>query len=262
MTTRRSAYDVVPFPPLQHQMMDWLGLMHRKHTIHALIEVDVTSARQAIRALRARTGTPVSFTAFIITCLARAIDADKAMHAYRKGRRHLVLFADVDVTTVVEREVGGHKVPVPHIIRAANKKTVRDIQQEIRAVQEAHHPQSSAAQWLPLWLVLPARVRRFVWARLLHNPHRRKRLTGTVIVTAVGMYGHGTGWGIPMTDYTLCVTVGSIAKKPGLVDQQIAVREYLCLTISVDHDLIDGAPAARFAQRLKELIEHGAGLYE
>jgi hypothetical protein len=33
-------------------------------------------------------------------------------------------------------------------------------------------------------------------------------------------------------------------------------------TPSFDHDIIDGAPAARFTQRLKELIESGYGLPE
>ena len=44
------------------------------------------------------------------------------------------------------------------------------------------------------------------------------------------------------------------------MDGQIAIRDYLSLTISFDHDIIDGAPAARFTQRLKELIESGYGL--
>jgi len=45
-----------------------------------------------------------------------------------------------------------------------------------------------------------------------------------------------------------------------MVDGRPLVREYLSLTMSVDHDLVDGAPAARFTQRLKELIESGYGL--
>jgi hypothetical protein len=36
---------------------------------------------------------------------------------------------------------------------------------------------------------------------------------------------------------------------------RIEPREYLALTASVDHDVVDGAPAARFARRLRELIE-------
>lgn len=41
---------------------------------------------------------------------------------------------------------------------------------------------------------------------------------------------------------------------------QIAIREYLSVTMSCDRDIIDGAPAARFAERLKELVESGYGL--
>jgi pyruvate/2-oxoglutarate dehydrogenase complex dihydrolipoamide acyltransferase (E2) component len=54
--------------------------------------------------------------------------------------------------------------------------------------------------------------------------------------------------------------VGGIGVKPGVVDGHIAIREYLSLTISLNHDLIDGAPAARFTERLKDLIESGYGL--
>jgi len=56
------------------------------------------------------------------------------------------------------------------------------------------------------------------------------------------------------------MTVGGIGQKPGVVDGHIAIRDYLSLTISFDHELIDGAPAARFTQRLKDLIESGYGL--
>jgi pyruvate/2-oxoglutarate dehydrogenase complex dihydrolipoamide acyltransferase (E2) component len=58
----------------------------------------------------------------------------------------------------------------------------------------------------------------------------------------------------------MAMTVGGIGKKPGVVDGHIAIREYLSLTISFDHDIIDGAPAARFTQRLRELIESRSGL--
>ena len=48
--------------------------------------------------------------------------------------------------------------------------------------------------------------------------------------------------------------------KPGVHDGAIAVREYLNLTISFDHDIVDGAPAARFAKTLVELIEEATVL--
>jgi len=81
-------------------------------------------------------------------------------------------------------------------------------------------------------------------------------------ITAVGMFGKGAGWGIPITECTLDYTLGGIAEKPGVVDGHIAIRDYLSLTLSFNHDLIDGAPAARFTERLKELIENGYGLID
>ena len=264
-----------PFPRSQHQMVDWLGLMHRQHTVHALLEVDVTDARRAVREHRARTGAGLSFTAFIVANLARAIDEDRRMHAYRRGRSRLVLFSDVDVTVLVETDVEGARIPFPHIVRAANRKTVDQIHDEIRAAQATGAPYAAGRRWLPLWLLVPGFLRERVWAMFLADPRRRKRLTGTVAVTSIGMFGRGTAWAIPLTGYSLSLTVGGIARKPGVVTgepggpdaaggggrvERIEVREMLALTVSVDHDVIDGAPAARFGARLAELIERAAGL--
>ena len=88
----------------------------------------------------------------------------------------------------------------------------------------------------------------------------QKKYGGTVGLTAVGMFGKGASWGIPVEYRTLGITLGGIAEKPGVVDGQIVIREYLCMTLSFNHDIIDGAPAARFTGRLKDLIESGYGL--
>ncbi len=80
------------------------------------------------------------------------------------------------------------------------------------------------------------------------------------MVTAVGMFGQGGGWGITMANVTLTVTVGGIARKPGVVGERIEIREYLDLTISIDHDVVDGAPMVRFVNCFRELIESGYGL--
>jgi pyruvate/2-oxoglutarate dehydrogenase complex dihydrolipoamide acyltransferase (E2) component len=65
---------------------------------------------------------------------------------------------------------------------------------------------------------------------------------------------------IPYPGHPLTITVGGITKKPGVIDGKIEIREYINITISFNHDIIDGAPAARFVSRLKELIESGFDL--
>jgi len=82
-------------------------------------------------------------------------------------------------------------------------------------------------------------------------------------VTAVGMFGHGAGWGVPFTvgaAGTTGLTVGGIGRRPVLVDGRLEEHEFVCLTLSFDHDLVDGAPATRFAAELSRLIESGDGL--
>jgi pyruvate/2-oxoglutarate dehydrogenase complex dihydrolipoamide acyltransferase (E2) component len=113
---------------------------------------------------------------------------------------------------------------------------------------------------IPLF-VLKAMWAIFWWARG-RSPRLQKRYGGTVGLTSVGMFAKGGGWALPIDYHTLDVALGGIAEKPGVVDGKIAIREYLCVTLSFDHDIVDGAPGARFVSRLRELIESGYGLHE
>jgi pyruvate/2-oxoglutarate dehydrogenase complex dihydrolipoamide acyltransferase (E2) component len=98
---------------------------------------------------------------------------------------------------------------------------------------------------------------------LRHDPTIGATMAGTVGISAVGMFGEGQGgWGIAPTLHPLDLIVGSTAWKPAVVAGRIEPREILNLTVVFDHDVIDGAPAARFARRLVELIESGYGLDE
>jgi pyruvate/2-oxoglutarate dehydrogenase complex dihydrolipoamide acyltransferase (E2) component len=88
-------------------------------------------------------------------------------------------------------------------------------------------------------------------------------MAGTVGISSVGMFGKDhAGWGISAGTHGLDLVVGGIARKLAEVDGRIESRQMLSLTIIFDHDVIDGAPAARFTRRLVELIESGSGLDE
>ena len=260
MTKQTASYTVENFPAARQLIVEAGRMGSRRPLIHGLLEIDVTRARTALREHKARTGEALSFTAFMVACLARAIDADRRVQAYRNWRNQLIVFDDVDVVTLIEAERGG--VALPHIIRAANGKSFREIHAEIRAVQTrpARSEQRSSAL-MRLAPRVPAIFRQVFYRLLLKSPQRLKRYSGTCLVTSVGMFGQGSGWGfgfLPM--HTLGLTVGGIAQKPGVIEGRIEIREYLSLTITFDHDIVDGAPAARFAQRLKELLESGYSL--
>jgi len=263
MQKQYDGYKVVPFSEGRQIVSAINKLGEQKHIIHGLVEVDVTMVRQFIREYEAATGTDISFTAFIVTCLGKAVTMNERVHAYRNGGSQLVIFDDVDVNIAIERDVNGEKVPLTYIIRAANKKEYHHINQEIQEAQAKVPASKTAATENPnlIWK-LPSFIKQFVFGWAFRNPYRIKANAGTVLVTAVGMFGKGGGWGIPYPAFTLTVTLGGIAEKPVVVDGKIEIREMLSVTVSFDHDIVDGAPAARFTSQLISLIESGYGLVE
>jgi len=238
---------------------EYMRMAGHRSTVHGLVEIDVTEAREQLRTIKEETGTNLSFTAFIVFCLATTLEEQPQVHRYHDWRGRIHEFEDVDVNILVEQEGEGERIGVPHIIRAANRRTVRSIHDEIRRVQSntSTTPETGIARFARR---LPGFLRRQIWRLPQWFPSRWKELAGTVAVTSVGMFGTGNGWAITPTNYTLQLTVGGIGTKPRLIDGELQSREFLSLTVSFDHDVVDGAPATRFVQRLGAHIEAGAGL--
>lgn len=268
-------YEERRFPEFRYPTLDTLDLGIKKHHIPLLFEVDVSEARAYMREFKARTGERLSFTGWVMRCIGQAVSEHKHIQAMRRGRRGLILFDDVDISVVVERSVGhsdnsSETLPVPYVVRRANKKTVKEINDEIRAAQkellEAGEVQLGARRNVYLtkaFTLMPRFVRNLlVWRRLTEDPFFAKKTMGTVVVTSMGSTGKysGYGWAIPIGIHPVVFALGSIATKPGVVGNEITIREYLSMSVLFDHDVTDGAPVFRFIQRLNELLEGGYGL--
>ncbi len=233
----------------------------RRSNVHGLVELDVTEARTRIRAIEAETGEKLSFTAFLVYCFARAIDDHPHINAYQDWRGRVHVFDDVDVNVLIETTIQGNRIGVPHVVRRANRRSLHAIHDEIRTAQESPDP-TELSRWSTLALRLPGFIRRQVWRLPQVSPRRWKAMAGTVSVTSVGMFGTRGGWAVSPTNYTVQLTVGGISREPRRIDGELTTRELLSLTVTFDHDVIDGAPAARFVQRMGELIEDAHGLTE
>lgn len=264
-------YQEQEFPAFRNPTLDTLELGRKKHHIPCLLEVDVTDARNYIHELKARTGEGLSLTAWVTKCIGQAICEHPHIQAMRKGKKRLILFDDVDVSIVVERAVGHGDIPssatlpMPYIVRQANKKSVREIHNEIRMAQSASLATGEVqigthrnAALTRIFAVMPGLIRyQLVWRRLTKDPFFAKKMMGTAAVTSVGGMGKTSGysWAIPLGIHPVIFALGNIARKPGIVGEDIKIREYLSLTVLFDHDVTDGAPVARFIQRLKDLLE-------
>ena len=226
-----------------------------KHTIHLITEADITVPRRLIAEHRQRTGERLSLTGYVVACLARTFGAFPQFNSFRKGSR-LVVLDDLTISVLFEREIDGEHVPEPVGIQAANRKTLRQINDELRAAQQ--HPgrrlgASTGFAWIRL---IPGFLLRTFIRLAARNIGMQKRF-GVVGVTAIGMFGSGPLWAVPQTSATVTVAVGAIARRPALIDGAFQEREYLCLTVSFDHDIVDGAPAARFTSRFAEQLSLG-----
>jgi hypothetical protein len=173
----------------------------------------------------------------------------------RRGR--LVILDDVTISVLLERELQDESIPEPMVISQAQLKSYAQITREIR---EAKGKRSgnlgalSGASWIRF---IPAFLLRLFVRFADRNMHFAKRY-GKVAVTAVGMFTSEPVWFIPHGSATVLLTVGSIEKRNEGAEGSQEEREYLCLTGSFDHNVVDGAPAARFMNQLLETIRSGA----
>ncbi len=259
-------YEIIDFPKARIPTLDFLTLGDNNHYVKGLVEFDVTEGRNKIREHEKNTQKKISFTAWLLKCIGQAASEFKEVHSMMMGKSKIVKFEDVDISITVEKWVEGRKVPMPLVVRRANKKTVIQINDEIRKAQSEEISEATVLGNHTLkndvksYVALPRFLRKFMLKRKYKDPIKVKQIMGTIIVTSVGMFSKIQGWPIPTTAHPLAFGVGSITKKPAVVDEKIEVREFLALTVLFNHDIVDGAPATRFISRLGELIESGFGL--
>jgi pyruvate dehydrogenase E2 component (dihydrolipoamide acetyltransferase) len=79
---------------------------------------------------------------------------------------------------------------------------------------------------------------------------------GTFTLTNLGMFGIDSFTPIINLPECAILGVGRIRTRPAFAGDQVVARQMMWLSLSFDHRLVDGAPAARFLQRVTQLIEH------
>ncbi|WP_194793303.1 2-oxo acid dehydrogenase subunit E2 [Raineyella fluvialis] len=227
----------------------------RRHLMYALVEADLTEPRRLLREHRERTGERLSQTAYVVSCVARALAEFPELNAFRRGRS-LVFLDEVIIEVLLERRIGDQPAVGYLPVRRADTKSFREVHDEIRAGQAARHETIAGQRWLEM--VPLALTPLLMWG--MRRSIRWGLRMGVAGVNNLGL-GTGTaGWGFAPGAGTLAVTIGGITRRPIWVEGRLADREIADITLTFDHDVIDGAPAARFARRLVELLAEGASL--
>jgi pyruvate/2-oxoglutarate dehydrogenase complex dihydrolipoamide acyltransferase (E2) component len=262
-------FHEIPYPSSRQLTFDVGKIGLTKHHVRALLEVDVTEARRLIKQSR-QGGRKISFTAWLIKSIADCVALHPPIAGVNDAKRNQVLvFEDVDISIVVEKDVRGARVPLPYVIRKADKKLLCEIQDEIEAAKlqtvgsEGNYVlgEEQSTMGMKMFVRLPQWLR-LVLMRLLvlNHPRRVKQMMGTVMITTAGMVGHTRGWIMPFSMHPLCLAFGSLNEQAAVYRGEIQKREILHLTVLIDHDVIDGVPAARFVDDLVKKLQSGFGL--
>ncbi|MHA2288726.1 MAG: 2-oxo acid dehydrogenase subunit E2, partial [Promethearchaeota archaeon] len=227
------SYEISKFPKARIPTLDFLGFGGKNHYVKSLIEVDVTNGHRYIINQETKTGLKLSFTGWLLKCIGQAASENKTVHSMMKGKNKVIKFDDVDISIAVEKSIKGVKAPVPLVIRKANEKNVLQIHEEIRAAQREEINEasilgkSSLKGKMRFYTSLPKFLRRFFVSRILKDPIKAKQIMGTIVVTAIGMFGNIYGWPIPTTAHPLAFAIGGVTKKTGIINDKIEIREYL-----------------------------------
>jgi len=257
-----TTFKTLRFPRSRIATADVCTVGLKKHHVTALLEIDVTDARQKVRELR-KGGQAISFTAWLVSLISRTVREHGTVAAFPEGKRKAVVFNSVNVSMAVEKVIDRHKVPIPVVIEHAEESSPESITRQIEEAR--NHPlskedivlQRKTKKMESLYYHLPGFMRRWFWHFLLSHPKQAFRKMGNVAITSLGNIGRVNGWFIPISVHPLCFGIGNIIKKPVVVNNKIEIREILHLSVLLDPDVTDGGMMARFLSDLTQWIETG-----
>ncbi|HMD90723.1 MAG TPA: dihydrolipoamide acetyltransferase family protein [Anaerolineaceae bacterium] len=187
------------------------------------LETDATALiewRQTVNA----NGIKASYNVLFAKIVAQALVEFPYMNA-QLDNNSICLMGDINIGIAVDSD-RGLLVPVLH---HANAKDVATLQKEFDGIS----------------------------VRALEGKNSLEELEGgTFTITNLGSLEIESF--LPIINVPECAIlgIGAIIKKPVVIEDQIVIRPRIALTLAFDHRLVDGAPAGRFLQRIKHLVEN------
>jgi 2-oxoglutarate dehydrogenase E2 component (dihydrolipoamide succinyltransferase) len=232
--TRPPAYlpgepvDVQPLSIVRRKIAEHMVLSRRTSAhVHTVFHVDFSRAdaiRKEKKAQYEQAGVKLTFMGFIARAVIDALGRFKVLNASLDGD-NVVYKHDINLGVAVALETG---LIVP-VIKQAGEKNMLGLSRAIVDVAD----RARARQLRP---------------EEVHG--------GTFTITNPGQLGAQFGLPIINQPQVAILGVGTIEKRPVVVNDELAVRTMAYLTLGFDHRLIDGAVADQFMADVKQQIEH------
>jgi len=228
----RAVKKIVPIRGMQKTIAERMS-RSIKTAAHCSIMIEVDASRMT--GLRERVTTElkskgkdgISFTDILVKAVTVALRVNPILNSTLENDQ-LKIFEDANIGIAVEVEAEGNLGLLVPVVHQANRKSLAEISEESRS------------------LIKRARAGKASYDDLSG---------GTFTITNLGMYGVDTFVPIINPPEIAILGVGAIIEKPLIIEGKVEARSSMRLTLSFDHRVVNGAPAARFMQRLKQILE-------
>jgi len=210
--------EVIPLTGIKKTAAERVSLSARTAPQSTItMEVDMSNT------VKLREKIHVSYTDMLVKAVAKALAEHPIINSTLENEK-IKIFADINVGVAVATERG---LIVP-VINNADRKTLEEIA-----------------------LVSKGLIEKTKQGRLT-----KEELTGgTFTITNLGMYEVDVFTPIVNPPETAILGVGRVVERPVVVDKQMVVRPVMQLSLTFDHRVVDGAPAAKFLQKVKQIME-------
>jgi pyruvate dehydrogenase E2 component (dihydrolipoamide acetyltransferase) len=207
---------------------------HTTAAVTLTTEADATefvTLREGIKATLSARGTVApTYTDLVVKLTGVALKEHPMLNAYLEpgegtaGAEKIVIPKQVHIAVAVDTQAG---LLVP-VIRDVPIKSLQQIAEEMRRLADK------------------ARAREL-------GPDELQG--GTFTITNLGTYGIDAFTPIINLPQCAILGVGRIIAKPAVWGDQVVPRQMMALSLTFDHRVVDGGPAARFLNTVREYVE-------
>ena len=243
--------------------------IYRKPTdskIYGTVDIDVTDLEKFISEKR-KEGVKTTLTYLMTLIIGRAIGKEvPELNTFVK-RGNITRRDRVDATVSVLLQ-GGQMGSVK--IEDADQLTVAQLSEEIgikiaesRKGNENDAMQSksmlSSVPWpFRTWLFRFYKMVTIGWGISLPGVGLSANSFGSYVVSNIGSVGLDTGYGalLPSANVSVVMILGTVLKKPVVINDEIVIRKILKLSATLDHRVVDGSHGGKLFRVIKRLVKN------
>lgn len=234
--------------------------------IYGTVDIDVTELEKFISEKR-KQGIKTTLTYIITLILGRAIRQEvPELNTYVK-RGNIKQRDQVDATVSVLLP-GGQMGSVK--VENADKLTIAELSKEIgdKIAQSRKGNENNTMQSKSMLSSIPWPFRSWIFRLYraitisggisLPGIGLSANSFGSYVVSNIGSVGLDTGYGslLPSSNVSFVMILGSVIKKPVVINDQIVIRKIMAISATLDHRVVDGSHGGRMFRVIKHLVKN------